>query len=234
MYPVMQTHIGIWFLTLHFALYPHNPGQGSMHFWFLHALSSGQSLLIWHSGRQFGGEPIMPGRQEQSHLSPRFLGGFEKGPQGLGSHGSSASTGAIAETCQHALSCITNYQLTYWFESTWSERVAYVPLNAGADRNMILHSANCIHTTGPGAGINAFVSLACFIRGAVRVDHTFRSTCYVWISKIFRDALTWSCSIASLTISIGSTRRWITRINMLSWNSWWCYNNMILDIDRGC
>jgi hypothetical protein len=64
-----------------------------------------------------------------------------------------------------------------------------VPLNAGANRNMILDSANCIHTTGTGAGINAFVSLACFIRGTVRVDYTFWSACYIGISKVFWDAL---------------------------------------------
>ena len=56
----------------------------------------GQSELRMHSGRQFGGEPIMPGKQEQSQRSPTFLGGLEYGPQGLGLQGSSATTGSIA------------------------------------------------------------------------------------------------------------------------------------------
>ena len=63
MYPGMQMQIGTWFLTSHFALTPHNPGQGSWHFLLMHALSIGQSAFTTHSGLQFGGEPIIPGRQ---------------------------------------------------------------------------------------------------------------------------------------------------------------------------
>ena len=58
----MHLQIGIWFLTMHMALMPHNPGQGSWHFLLLHAMSVGQLALITHSGLQFGGEPIIPGR----------------------------------------------------------------------------------------------------------------------------------------------------------------------------
>lgn len=39
-----------------------------MHFWFTHALFDGQSLLMTHSGRQLGAEPIIPGRQSHSAL----------------------------------------------------------------------------------------------------------------------------------------------------------------------
>jgi hypothetical protein len=42
------------------VLEPHEPGQGSMHFWFTQALLDGQSLLTAHSGRQFGAVPIIP------------------------------------------------------------------------------------------------------------------------------------------------------------------------------
>ena len=62
----------------------------------MHALSIGQSAFIVHSGLQFGGEPIIPGRQVHWHLSPIFLGGLVLGPQGLGSQGSSSITGSIA------------------------------------------------------------------------------------------------------------------------------------------
>lgn len=53
-----QLHIGLWLITWHFALIPHVPGQGSIHFWLLHALSCVQSELITHSGRHAGGLPI--------------------------------------------------------------------------------------------------------------------------------------------------------------------------------
>ena len=53
--------------------------------------------ILKYPSLQLGGEPIMPGKQAQSHLLPIFLGVDEYGPQGLGSHGSSATTGSIAE-----------------------------------------------------------------------------------------------------------------------------------------
>ena len=89
----------MWFRTRHEALMPQSPGHGSTHFWFLQASSVGQSSLKIHSGRQFGGEPVIPDWHEQSHRSPFLLGGLAYGPQGLGLHGSSSTTGAIAETC---------------------------------------------------------------------------------------------------------------------------------------
>jgi hypothetical protein len=57
-YPAVQLHIGLWLTTWHRALRPHVPGQGSLHFWFIQALSSGHSELTTHSGLQLGGVPI--------------------------------------------------------------------------------------------------------------------------------------------------------------------------------
>ena len=101
-YSLLQTQIGMWFRTWHEALMPHRPGQGSTHFWFLQASSEGQSLLKIHSGLQFGGEPIIPDWQVQSHRSPFLLGGLAYGPQGSGLQGSSSTTGAMAEICKNA------------------------------------------------------------------------------------------------------------------------------------
>ena len=80
---------------------PHNPGQGSWHFLLLHAMSVGQSALITHSGLQFGGEPIIPGRHVHWHLSPMFLGGLVFGPQGFGLQGSSSMMGSMAIKQNH-------------------------------------------------------------------------------------------------------------------------------------
>ena len=92
--PLLQTQIGIWFLTLQYALTPHRPGQGSWHFLLMQALSDGHSTLITHSGLQFGGEPIICGWQEHWHLYPLVNGGLLLGPQGFGSHGSTSATTA--------------------------------------------------------------------------------------------------------------------------------------------
>lgn len=56
--PGEQLHIGLWLTTLHLAFIPQVPGQGSRHFWFMHALFCIQSVLTVHSGLQAGGEPI--------------------------------------------------------------------------------------------------------------------------------------------------------------------------------
>jgi hypothetical protein len=61
-----QEQIGLWLKTSHFAPIPHVPGQGSMHFWLLHALFKAHSELVTHSGRHVGGEPIYPGTQEHT------------------------------------------------------------------------------------------------------------------------------------------------------------------------
>lgn len=44
-YPRLQAQTGLWFLTLHWASIPHVFGQGSTHFWFRQAFSTGHSLL---------------------------------------------------------------------------------------------------------------------------------------------------------------------------------------------
>lgn len=53
-------------LTLQFALAPQFPGQGSLHFWFIQALSYEHSELTIHSGRHPGGLPVYSGKHEQT------------------------------------------------------------------------------------------------------------------------------------------------------------------------
>lgn len=52
-----QVQMGMWFCTLHSALKPHEPGQGSLHFSVIQAKFEGQSVFTTHSGLQFGGLP---------------------------------------------------------------------------------------------------------------------------------------------------------------------------------
>ena len=90
--PLLQTHIGIWFLTRQYAFTPQRPGHGSWHLRLIQALSGEQSEFMVHSGRQFGGEPIIWDWQLHSQRSPTTRGKFAFGPQGFGSHGSISST----------------------------------------------------------------------------------------------------------------------------------------------
>lgn len=72
-YPSEHMHCGVWLTTLHCALAPQVPGQGSLHFWLIHARWLEHSLLLTHSGLQFGGVPTYSGRQEQEGVSPDTL-----------------------------------------------------------------------------------------------------------------------------------------------------------------
>lgn len=54
----MQEQTGEWFTTLHKALKPQEPGQGSLHLSFTHARFAGHSEFSMHSGLQLGGLPM--------------------------------------------------------------------------------------------------------------------------------------------------------------------------------
>lgn len=65
---------------------PQDPGHGSLHLLPTHAKCDGQSWLMTHSGRQLGGAPNIPGRQEQTaRSSTERHSAF--GPQGDGMQG---------------------------------------------------------------------------------------------------------------------------------------------------
>lgn len=86
MYPLWQTHIGVWLTTRQSAFEPQEPGQGSLHFWLMQARLLLHSLLLIHSGLQFGGELINSGRQEQEGKSFTTWH-WEFGPQIADWHG---------------------------------------------------------------------------------------------------------------------------------------------------
>lgn len=50
--------MGVWLMTLHWALVPQEPGQGSVHFSRIQARLLAHSELMLHSGLQLGGLPI--------------------------------------------------------------------------------------------------------------------------------------------------------------------------------
>lgn len=77
---------GECFITIHWALIPQDPGQGSLHFSAIHAKLLGHSSFIEHSGLQFGGRPIYCGKHEQAGVDPTIRH-WEFGPHGEGEHG---------------------------------------------------------------------------------------------------------------------------------------------------
>lgn len=86
--PNSQLQIGLWLTTWQRACNPHTPSHGFLHFWFTHDRSSAHSELTKHSGRQFGGAPIISGKQLHTAWlfnSRHWL--FR--PQGIEAHGDS-------------------------------------------------------------------------------------------------------------------------------------------------
>lgn len=69
--------------------------HGFLHFWFMQASELEHSLLLTHSGRQFGGVPMNSGKQEQEGISP-FTTHWELGPHGEGMQGFPFSGGAAS------------------------------------------------------------------------------------------------------------------------------------------
>ena len=65
---------------------PHAPAQGSLHLLFIQAKWLGHSLLLEHSGRQFGGDPTYSAIQEHDGAS-LIAWQIEYGPQGEGKQG---------------------------------------------------------------------------------------------------------------------------------------------------
>lgn len=84
--PRRQLQIGAWLTTLHSALCPQAPMQGSTHFCRMQLLLESHSELTVHSGRQLGGEPKKLGMHE--HEAKPLLS-LQKAllPQGLGMQG---------------------------------------------------------------------------------------------------------------------------------------------------
>lgn len=160
--PAGQLQIGLWLITWHLAMTPHEPAQGFIHLWLLHAWFFGQSELTVHSGLQEGGVPMKLGTQEHtacSFITRQIL----LDPQGEGLQGSSGPKIDDIEKKR-----ILEFYIYYTInESThtfaWTTRKKSVSCHsrqAAAHRNMIVYVALCIFTTSSGTWIYAFIANA--------------------------------------------------------------------------
>lgn len=93
-YPLGQVQIGLWLNVLHSAPRPQVPSHGFRHFWFIQANCWSHSLLVTHSGRQFGGWPMKSGWHEHVGRSP-ITRQMLWLPHGLGSQGLAGGNAVI-------------------------------------------------------------------------------------------------------------------------------------------
>lgn len=89
------------------ALIPHEPTQGLLHFWLIHANWLEHSELLIHSGRQFGGDPMNSGKHEHDGFS-LITSHLAFGPHGDGKHGLIGISGFVANISKQ------NLDYKYW------------------------------------------------------------------------------------------------------------------------
>ena len=95
----------------------------------------------------------------QWHLSPICCGGSALEPQGLGSQGSSATTGSIATQDKEYLEInllVGLMLLTLWGSLTRSKGVSSVALPTCASTQVVDHPALSIHSTKSRTGVDTF------------------------------------------------------------------------------
>lgn len=201
-----QLHIGLWLLTWHWALSPHVPGHGSMHFWLLQAWSLGQSELTVHSGLQDGGLPMYPGTHE--HTACWFIvRHWLFGPQGDGLHGFS-TTGSMGKIYRIVTLSWNKTKRVFANKVHTSERwtlnecISAHSYRAAAHRHVVIHIAKRILATSSWTRIDTFVSDASSIERTICVKNTFWSTARIRISVVFRQ----TCASAVIAYSIRPTR----------------------------
>ena len=118
--PVLHVHTGWWLWTVHCALKPQEPAQGSRHLLRTHARCVGQSWWIRHSGRQFGGAPNIPVRHEQTGRSSTTRQSA-LAPQGDGTHGFAGGAGlGSTEKSWSQVTDLQNIQLKE--EQKWNRK----------------------------------------------------------------------------------------------------------------
>ena len=115
--------------------------------------------------------------------------------------------------------------LTQGLQTTCCEGISDIIGDAGASWAVAPHLALSIDAASARAWVDTLVPLACFVGWAIRVDHTLWSARHVWISKIFRNALTRASIPLPVANCVGSARRRIAWINWL--HPWWHWNNEI-------
>lgn len=212
-------------MTVHSAFVAHAPGQGSRHFWFTQARLLEHSLLVTHSGLQFGGTPTYAGKHEHDGVSP-LTWHWALGPQGDGMHGLTGSGGLWAgtRTLKKIKTFIhleyntpkTSMRLTNFV--TTCERISSQPRSTCTYWFMVEDLTIGSNTAGANAWISAFLIWACFVQFTITVYYTLWSASR-WAAHKANQTWTNGLAINFSALAIRATRWRRTR---MCFN--WCCN----------
>ena len=218
------------------------PGQGSLHFWLMHAKWLEHSLLLIHSGLQFGGEPRKSGKQEHDGLSPDTLH-WALGPQGDGIQGlvggawGSSANGKKSNNFGYSLKMeiVTRKFIIQIFQDRRQKEiltldiasykwVASVSRWAFAQWIMVYDITNGSNATWPRARIPAFLIATSFISITIRVHCTLRTTGW-WRTSVSSQTWTDRLPIDCSALTVRTTWRRLTRC-CNNWGSWNWYSSI--------
>lgn len=210
-------------MTLQIVLRPQLPGQGSWHFWLVHASFFGQSELITHSGLQVGGAPTNP--LMQLHIACiLFCRHWLFGPHGDGLHGLLMGGATrrdfnyrikirrakkadiwrlnkIADILTYQLLCLELSKNT-WRGRTQNKGISIHSWGTTTHRNMIVHIAHSILAANTWTRIHAFISNARLRVWAIVIQYAFWPTSAIRVPEIF----CYAYANSSVTLRIRSTR----------------------------
>lgn len=219
-----QVHVGTWLTTVHSALMPQTPGQGSRQWLDKQAALGEQSLFMTHSGRQapMYGLPMYGGMHEHRTVSSYTLH-WAFSPHGDGEHGFLGTRGGTAATkkfkrltrCDYCTpisnSCFKSAILTSWFLWATDERVALVAGQTRTIWRVIYDITFRIQSAGLSARISTFLRYASLVERTLRIHDTLRPAVRR-TAQVIGEAGAHRMAFSYLADGIRSARRRIARI----------------------
>ena len=114
---------------------------------------------------------------------------------------------------------IVHWFLT-WYSPAQNEWVPSETFRTATYRNVVQHITTCSLTTSTRTRISTLVPDTSSVSGTVSTENAFWSTPSIGVSLVFWQ----TCAYTIMTLSVGTTRRWITWVN-----SWWqgCGQNIM-------
>lgn len=111
-----------------------------------------------------------------------------------------------------------------WSRGTETEGVPGEPVRAGADGDVVRHSADGRHSAGAGARVATLGADTSLVHGAVRAHQTLGATAVVRVALELGQALAHGERVLHSAASVGPTRGWVAGVGGGGGSRRHCYN----------